>query len=246
MGSNKHVEGVILPYIVCTKCNGYYKLQEWESLDDFKECECGGSLTQVDSLNIPYNTERVKTIVETFKSSKSDEKVDSNGNHKLSISVDYTDGLNKLLKNNKTSKAGFSVEEQRSIFKEIALIPELYDFEYIGPIDDHTKLQIIKILAKVVNQGKGIIDATNEIQSKTSLNSEDAENISKNEISRIKNLGNWRIHKEKGYNHFKVSQSLNTCQKCRKAYDKKIFSINEVKMLPPLHNLCKCNAIFIK
>lgn len=246
MGLNKHVEGIILPYIVCTKCNGYYKLQEWESLGDFEECECGGSLIQVDSLDIPYNTERVKTIVETFKSSKSDEKIDSNGNHKLSISVDYTDGLNKLLKNNKTSKNGFSVEEQRSIFKEIALIPELYDFEYIGPIDDHTKLQIIKILAKVVNQGKGIIDATNEIQSKTSLNSEDAENISKNEISRIKNLGNWRIHKEKGYNHFKVSQSLNTCQKCRKAYDKKIFSINEVKMLPPLHNLCKCNAIFIK
>ena len=246
MGLNKHVEGIILPYIVCTKCNGYYKLQEWESLGDFEECECGGSLIQVDSLDIPYNTERVKTIVETFKSSKSDEKIDSNGNHKLSISVDYTDGLNKLLKNNKTSKNGFSVEEQRSIFKEIALIPELYDFEYIGPIDDHTKLQIIKILAKVVNQGKGIIDATNEIQSKTSLNSEDAENISKNEISRIKNLGNWRIHKEKGYKHFKVSQSLNTCQKCRKAYDKKIFSINEVKMLPPLHNLCKCNAIFIK
>jgi len=246
VGLNKHVEGIILPYIVCTKCNGYYKLQEWESLGDFEECECGGRLIQVDSLDIPYNTERVKTIVETFKSSKSDEKIDSNGNHKLSISVDYTDGLNKLLKNNKTSKNGFSVEEQRSIFKEIALIPELYDFEYIGPIDDHTKLQIIKILAKVVNQGKGIIDATNEIQSKTSLNSEDAENISKNEISRIKNLGNWRIHKEKGYNHFKVSQSLNTCQKCRKAYDKKIFSINEVKMLPPLHNLCKCNAIFIK
>ncbi len=236
-----------MPYIVCTKCNGYYKLQEWESIDDFEECECGGSLIQVDSLNIPYNTERVKTIVETFKNSKSDkEDADSNGNHKLSISVDHTDGLNSLLKNKNNSKKGFPVERQRSIFKEIALIPELYDFEYVGPIDDHTKLQIIKILAKVVNHGKGVIDATNEIQSKTSLNSEDAENISKNEISRIKNLGNWRIHKEKGYKYFKISQSLNTCKKCRKAYDKKIFSINEVKMLPPLHHLCRCNAIFIK
>ncbi|MEN6292167.1 MAG: minor capsid protein [Methanobacterium sp.] len=236
-----------MPYIVCTKCNGYYKLQEWESLDDFKECECGGDLIQVDSLNIPYNTERVKTIVETFKNSEPDEKnTDSNGNHKLSISIDHTDGLTKLLKSKRPSKKGFSVEEQRSIFKEIALIPELYDFEYIGPIDDHTKLQIIKILAKVVNEGKGVIDATNEIKSKTSLNSEDAENISKNEISRIKNLGNWRIHKEKGYKYFKISKSLNTCKKCRKAYDKKIFNINEVKMLPPLHHLCRCNAIFIK
>ncbi|MGB9978942.1 minor capsid protein [Methanobacterium sp.] len=235
-----------MPYIVCTKCNGYYKLQEWESIDDFEECECGGSLIQVDSLNIPYNTERVKTIVETFKKTEPDEKnTDSNGN-KLSISIDHTDGLTKLLKNKKSSKKGFSVDEQRAIFKEIALIPELYDFEYIGPIDDHTKLQIIKILAKVVNEGKGVIDATNEIKSKTSLNYEDAENISKNEISRIRNLGNWRIHKEKGYKYFKISKSLNTCKKCRKAYDKKIFSINEVKMLPPLHHLCRCNAIFIK
>ena len=236
-----------MPYIVCTKCNGYYKLREWESLDDFKECECGGSLIEVDSLNIPYNTERVKTIVETFKNSKSPQKnTDSNGNHRLSINVDHTDGLTKLLKNKKSSKKNFSVDEQRVIFKEIALIPELYDFGYVGPVDDHTKLQIIKILAKVVNEGKGIIDATNEIKSKTSLNSEDAENISKNEISRIKNLGNWRIHKEKGYNYFKISKSVNTCAKCRKAYDKKIFSINEVKMLPPLHHLCRCNAIFIK
>ncbi len=236
-----------MPYIVCTKCKGYYKLREWESIADFEECECGGDLIQVDSLNIPYNTERVKTIVETFKNSEPDQKkTDSNGNNKLSISIDHTDGLPKLLKSKKHSKKGFSVDDQRSIFKEIALIPELYDFEYIGPIDDHTKLQIIKILAKVVNDGKGVIDAANEIKSKTSLNSEDAENISKNEISRIKNLGNWRIHKEKGYNYFKISKSLNTCEKCRKAYNKKIFNINEVKMLPPLHHLCRCNAIFIK
>ncbi len=236
-----------MPYLVCNKCNGYYKLQEWETLEDFEECECGGRLEQVDSLNIPYNNERVKTIVETFKNSKSDyKKSDSNGNKKLSISVDYTYGLHKLLQDDKTSKKGISVEKQRSIFKEIALIPELYDFEYVGPIDDHTKLQIIKILAKTVNQGKGVIDATNEIQSKTSLNSEDAENISKNEISRIKNLGNWHIHKEKGYKFFKISKSLNTCKKCRKAYDNKIFDIDQVKMLPPLHNFCRCNAIFIK
>ena len=116
-----------MPYLVCTKCNGYYKLQEWESLEDFEECECGGRLEQVDSLNIPYNNERVKTIVETFKNSKSNEKKDPDGKNKLSISVDYTDGVSKLLKNNKSSKKGLSLEKQRSIFKEIALIPELYD-----------------------------------------------------------------------------------------------------------------------
>ena len=31
-------------YLVCDKCNGYYQLQEEESLKDFESCECGGTL----------------------------------------------------------------------------------------------------------------------------------------------------------------------------------------------------------
>lgn len=38
-------------YLVCEKCGGYYELQEGESLDKFSECQCGGSLTYVDSVD---------------------------------------------------------------------------------------------------------------------------------------------------------------------------------------------------
>lgn len=31
-------------YLVCDKCGGYYKLQLWESPDDFDKCHCGGNL----------------------------------------------------------------------------------------------------------------------------------------------------------------------------------------------------------
>jgi hypothetical protein len=31
-------------YLVCRKCKGYYKLQKGESIKDFGECECGGTL----------------------------------------------------------------------------------------------------------------------------------------------------------------------------------------------------------
>ncbi|MBP1945874.1 hypothetical protein [Methanobacterium petrolearium] len=38
-------------YLVCDKCNGYYKLQPDESPDDFTdECECGGKLKYWDSI----------------------------------------------------------------------------------------------------------------------------------------------------------------------------------------------------
>jgi hypothetical protein len=238
-----------MPYLICEKCKGYYELQMGESIEDFEECECGGSLKLLESLDIPYNKQRVKTIVETFKndnkSSKEKSKY-SEGTPKLSISVDYTEGINRLLKDDKTSKKDVSAELQRSTLKEVALIPELYNFKYINSIDDNTSSKIIEIIAEVVYEGKGIIDATNEIVSGTSLEYDDALHVSRNEISRIKNLGNWYIHKEKGYNHFKISKSFNACEKCGKAYDNMIFTIEQVEMLPPLHDLCKCNAIFYK
>ena len=31
-------------YLVCSKCKGYYELQEGEDLEEFYECECGGKL----------------------------------------------------------------------------------------------------------------------------------------------------------------------------------------------------------
>lgn len=38
-------------YLICDKCNSYYKLQKGESPEDFSdECECGGKLRYTDSL----------------------------------------------------------------------------------------------------------------------------------------------------------------------------------------------------
>ena len=37
-------------YLICEKCNGYYELQEGESLEDFEACECGGNLKFIQEL----------------------------------------------------------------------------------------------------------------------------------------------------------------------------------------------------
>ncbi len=238
-----------MPYLVCNKCGGYYKLKEGESLKDFDECECGGSLSQVESLDIPYNTERVKTIVEAFNSDSrhlKSEKRKSKGHHKLSITYDNMDGLHNLLKEEKTSKKDISVEMQRTAYKEVALIPELYKMDYISPVDDDTKLIIIELLAEIVSEGRGIIEATNEIVSKTKLSYEEAEKVSKNELSRIKNLGNWYLHKENGFKYFKITKAIDACGECQEAYDKKVFNIEQSSILPPLHDSCTCTAIFYR
>lgn len=37
-------------YLVCSECNGYYKLQGDETPEDFEKCECGSFLTYYDTM----------------------------------------------------------------------------------------------------------------------------------------------------------------------------------------------------
>ena len=40
-----------MPYLICESCGGYYELMEEESPEDFDNCQCGGDLRLVDSIN---------------------------------------------------------------------------------------------------------------------------------------------------------------------------------------------------
>jgi chromosome segregation ATPase len=39
-----------MSYLVCGNCNGYYKLQKDESIEDYERCQCGGKLRHYKSL----------------------------------------------------------------------------------------------------------------------------------------------------------------------------------------------------
>ncbi len=60
-------------YLVCENCEGYYELQENESLQDFVSCECGGNLKYVENLSdyfyIPEKptTKRERSFLGLFK-----------------------------------------------------------------------------------------------------------------------------------------------------------------------------------
>ena len=64
-------------YLKCDKCDGYYKLQEGESPEDFVSCECGGKLRSVkDSLT--KNHEIVKNQINYCSNCGSKIKYNSN------------------------------------------------------------------------------------------------------------------------------------------------------------------------
>jgi hypothetical protein len=55
MEENSHKTG----YLVCERCNGYYKLGPGESPDDFSLCQCHGKLSYYESINWLLNGNKV-------------------------------------------------------------------------------------------------------------------------------------------------------------------------------------------
>ncbi len=58
-------------WIGCQKCGGHYKLQNGESLDDFKECQCGGKLKYADDISESINLELQEKELEKKYTGKS-------------------------------------------------------------------------------------------------------------------------------------------------------------------------------
>jgi len=44
-----------MPYLICEECDGYYKLEEEESPQDYESCSCGGRLIYLSADEIDEN-----------------------------------------------------------------------------------------------------------------------------------------------------------------------------------------------
>jgi hypothetical protein len=73
-----------MPYLICDRCNGYYKLQEGESEDHFQGCQCGGNLLY---------TNHIENIQPSIISSSytNDDKYLEKDNQKYIIENDHND-----------------------------------------------------------------------------------------------------------------------------------------------------------
>jgi len=48
-------ENISYGYLVCSKCNGFYKLKKGESPTDFESCQCGGDLNYIKDIDANLN-----------------------------------------------------------------------------------------------------------------------------------------------------------------------------------------------
>lgn len=103
-----------MPFLVCTKCRGYYQLQEGESPDDFQDkCQCGGDLEYIESMNMDTLEETDLEEAENQESQYNFQSPQNHDNHGLIGNFDVEDddekefaadaGIVQPIENNKRS-----------------------------------------------------------------------------------------------------------------------------------------------
>lgn len=92
-----------------------------------------------------------------------------------------------------------------------------------------------------------IKELTNKLDN---INNTRAKTIYRTEIKRAQTISNYISAKERGADSFYCNCN-HPCDICQERYrgggpDSRIYSIDDVSMLPPVHPNCRCSAIFIK
>lgn len=139
---------------------------------------------------------------------------------------------------------GLPLGGNRVLFEEVA---RNYTMEKVTKLGDDMKTQLKEITSQGLREGKAPMSIAQEMSQKVaSLGRTRAESIAQTETHRAKNLGNWFKYKEAGYNYFIVSYAGNACPYCKRAYEGRVFHIDELKYLPPFHPRCRCGAKFYR
>lgn len=118
--------------------------------------------------------------------------------------------------------------------------------KYIRRLDG----DIRKDMAKVLTEGYKNKVPSNELVNKMAVVLDKkkgrAGTIVRTETMRATNIGSWSQSKNIGANYFVVDYRSNACVNCIKRFKGKVFSIKEIKYLPPYHSNCACIPIFYK
>jgi hypothetical protein len=129
----------------------------------------------------------------------------------------------------------------RELLAAIASIEELYDLSYAKEAESR-RSEIMNIMINAMLEEQTTEEISQTLEDK-GLDHDDALKVAVTEEGRIKNLANWYEYYGAGYKFFSAQCTGDSCKKCKETYDKK-YSIEQLDILPPLHEECRCDLMF--
>jgi uncharacterized membrane protein YhaH (DUF805 family) len=129
---------MVVKYIICDECGGFYELEKGESIEDFESCLCGGSLS--------YAELTPKGIKKTTKKVEKDYKVNVHHSEYLSenicplcgqinkVKAIFCSKCGKILKNRGSNRYDYShvLEEREKRKKSLRGLYERIDLWGVG------------------------------------------------------------------------------------------------------------------
>jgi len=137
---------------------------------------------------------------------------------------------------------GLSLVEGTPIATQQAIKTVMQDsiMKYVTNVDTQTKQKLAKILTDGYDQKQMPRDTIKQMQSHLEHDKYRASMITHTETMRASNGASWAQAKAEGATHFIVDVRPGACKYCVKRFEGRVFGIDEVKYLPPLHPWCAC------
>lgn len=114
----------------------------------------------------------------------------------------------------------------------------------ITKLDTSIKQKLADTLTEGYSKGQFPQETVQKMQKHLQYNEYRASMITHTESMRASNAANWSQSKVEGATHFTVDVRAGACKWCVKTYEGRVFRIDEVKYLPPIHPWCSCTPRF--
>lgn len=243
--------------VKCKVCGDEYELDTSDNPSDF-QCECGGDLSPVvfKDKNFTDPKDFTDTEIEHMNSLIQEIRNDKEGtSSRLKDMKEFFDKSNikvptesEIIQGTKEAyelgAKGLPPGGMREVYRETAQKSSL---NYVKNMNEDEKKQTRDLISENLSKGKGMRDIAQDIMNNVDgMSRARAEAIARTETVRDKNLGNWYAAKEGGKQAFIVISAFDCCDKCKNEYVGKVFTMDDVDMLPPLHLSCRCTAQFYR
>ena len=173
------------------------------------------------------------------------------------VSTGYQDTLIKLILA-EANNHKFSRPAQKEL---VRVTIEQYIADLIRNVGEDIKQDVRDIVREGYNKGLSQYEIADIISERISvIKNTRANAIARTEIARAATVSDYIINKERGATHFTVDCRNTACDICKKEYLKnpdreatgrgmtgdKVYPIDQVEHLPPLHPRCRCNARYTR
>jgi SPP1 gp7 family putative phage head morphogenesis protein len=139
---------------------------------------------------------------------------------------------------------GMPIGGTREVTREIIRDSSM---QYLTKMGEDMKEQFRKLMADDIDSGLGMRDISKDFQNAIStMANTRADTIARTETVRARNLADYVVAEDKGYECFMVISADTCCEICAEVFPGKIFQMDDLDMLPPIHPRCRCTGKFYR